>query len=633
MEYKKLVEAYNKIEATPKRLEKTYYIATLLAEAPDNLLERLTLLLQGTVFPIWDPRVLGVASQIMIKAIELATGIPGDKVKDSWKETGDLGLTAAELVKKKKQATLFSKGLDVEKVFQNIQKIATMEGQGTVNHKVGLIAELLTSASPEEAKYITRTLLGVLRIGIGEGAMREAIAWAFLPRILGVFTTCPSCSSTVPIWEKCLSCGKHLDAKNPGKPKLGLVIKSIEDFNSKNLKEVQVIIPEPLSLGRELYNNMIDQVQDAYNITNDFGKIATALKAGSLGGLADIGLTPGGPMKVMLAIKVDSVKGGFEAVGQPCLVDYKYDGFRMQVHKFDGQVKIFTRRLEDVTLQFVGVAELVKKEVKAESFILDGEAVGFDPATGKYRPFQEISQRIKRKYKIDELAKKLPVELNIFDVVYLNGKSLLKRPYKERRELVEKIIPKQRLKIQPATAKIVANESEAELFFNEAMSSGHEGVMFKSLDAAYKPGSRVGGMVKFKPSVDTIDLVVIGAEYGEGKRAKWLSSYDLACMDGDEFPEVGKASTGLKEKPEEGLSFDEMTQLLTPIIISAKGKHVTVKPSVIVEVGFQEIQKSPTYGSGFALRFPRIVRLREDKGTDEITSLDEISEMHKKQSR
>ncbi|RLE43200.1 hypothetical protein DRJ48_01510 [Candidatus Woesearchaeota archaeon] len=569
----------------------------------------------------------------MIKAIHLATGIAEGEIKTKWKETGDLGSTAESLVAKKTQATLFQRKLDVEKVFTNIRKVSSLEGAGTVNRKLQLIAELLTSATPKEAKYIARTLLGVLRIGIGEGSLRDAIAWAYLPRVLGVFGVCKSCNAIVPVWEKCLECGSPLESSEKVNQNIkSVVISNTKELETKPLKGIGVIIPEPSEKSREIYNYMIEKLQDAYNLTNDFGVVAAALKRESLAGLNKIGLKLGTPIKVMLALKVDSPKEGLERVGSPCLVDYKYDGFRMQIHGWDGNIVIFTRRLENVTKQFAEVAEVVKRNVKASSFVLDGEAIGYDPKTGKYRPFQEISQRIKRKYNIQELAKKLPVELNVFDIMYYNGETIIKKPYKERRKLIEQIISPVKLKIQPATARIIASEEEAKDFFDEAIATGHEGIMFKNLNAPYKPGARVGYMVKYKPSVDTVDLVIVGAEYGEGKRASWLSSYYLACLHDDQFLVVGKASTGLKEKSEEGLSFGDVTKLLEPLIISSKGRYVEVKPQVVVEVGYQEIQKSPTYSSGYALRFPRVIRLRDDKAVDEIATLDDIKELYAKQT-
>jgi DNA ligase-1 len=339
------------------------------------------------------------------------------------------------------------------------------------------------------------------------------------------------------------------------------------------------------------------------------------------------------PIKVMLALKVDGIEEGFKRCGKPAAVEYKYDGFRMQIHKTGQGIRIFTRRLEDVTSQFPEVVEYVKGYVKGKSFIIDSEAVGYNPKTKQYMPFQHISQRIRRKYGIKEMAKELPVEVNIFDIVSYEGKDYIKRAFEERRKLIEKITTVKPLKLVPAKSIITSDESEVKKFFEAALKSGNEGVMFKKLDAPYKPGARVGHMVKLKPAGDTMDLVIVAAEWGEGKRSKWITSYYLACRDKDDFLEIGKVSTGLKEKPEEGLSFKEVSDQLQPLITSEKGRHVTVKPKLVVEVGYDEIQKSPTYSSGYALRFPRFKAIRYERSREDITTLEQVRQLFKEQKK
>ncbi len=248
-------------------------------------------------------------------------------------------------------------------------------------------------------------------------------------------------------------------------------------------------------------------------------------------------------------------------------------------------------------------------------------------------PFQSVSQRIKRKYDIEKLIKELPVEVNVFDIINFEGKSMINEPFEKRRELLEKIIKPEAKKIVLAKSKIASEKKDVEKFFKEAVNAGNEGLMFKALDAPYKPGARVGYMIKFKHMMETLDLVITGAEWGEGKRSKWLSSYSIACRNEDKFLEIGKASTGLKEKEEEGLSFMEMTRLLKPLIVSEKGKEVKVKPKIVIEVGYDEIQKSPTYGSGFALRFPRVQGLRPEKGPEQASTLDYVKKLYEGQKK
>jgi DNA ligase-1 len=341
-------------------------------------------------------------------------------------------------------------------------------------------------------------------------------------------------------------------------------------------------------------------------------------------------LVIGKPVKVMLALKVNDAEEGIKRVGQPLEAEFKLDGFRIQAHKTKDKIRLFTRRLEDVTLQFPDIVSFVKENVKADSFILDSEAVGYSPKTKKYLPFQKISQRIRRKYNIEEMAEKFPVELNVFDILYYDGKNMLKEPFKKRRDILENIVKEKKKQIVLVKKLLTSDAKEINKFFKESIAAGNEGLMLKNLDSPYKPGARVGYMVKLKETMENLDLVIVGAEWGEGKRARWLSSYVLACRDEDgNLLEIGRVSTGLKEKDEEGLSFNEMTKMLQPLVISAKGKEVKVKPEIIIEVAYEEIQKSPKYSSGFALRFPRVIRLRTDeRNVEDISSLEYVEELY-----
>lgn len=578
MKYSRLADLYESLESTTKRLEKTSILSDFLKNVDKKDISRVVLLVQGRVFPVWDPRKLGVAAQIVLKSLSLASGLPLHKIESLWKETGDLGDTAEKVVMDKQQATLFSQDLTDKKVFSNLRKLASLEGKGTVSNKLQLIAELLTSAKPKEAKYIVRTILEDLRVGVAEGTLRDAILWA-----------------------------------NFG-DKIGL------NYN-----------PETNDIGisdREKYNFYLDIVQSAYDVSNDFAVVAERA-AESLESLKNVSLTIGNPVKAMLAIKAKDIDDAFDRVGRPCAFEYKYDGFRMQIHKQGNNVQIFTRRLENVTRQFPDVVESVKDHVSCESCILDSEAVGFDRSTGNYLPFQNISQRIKRKYDIHQISKDFPVELNIFDIIYLNGESLINKEFSQRRKLLESVVTQKHRLLCLSKQIITDSKTEAESFYEESLKVGNEGVMAKSLKAPYKPGARVGYMVKVKPVMEPLDLVIVKAEWGEGKRSKWLSSFTLACIDDSgSFLEIGKVGTGIKEKSELGVSFEELTNLLKPLIIKESGKEAIVKPKIVVEVNYEEIQKSPTYSSGYALRFPRLSRVRDDKAVDEISTLSMVEEYY-----
>jgi len=585
MKYSELAAIYESLEKTSKRLEKTYILSQFLKNIKENDIDKIILLIQGRLFPLWNETKIGVSDRLVIKAISVATGTSAEKVEDEWKKIGDLGMVAEKLVQKKSQATLFSKELTAEKVFDNLRKLPAQEGAGSVDQKVKMIAELLSSAKPLEARYVVRTVLEDLRVGVGTGSIRDALVWAFFEDKVKI------------------------------------------NYND----EEKTITPD----NREEYKRLVEAVQHAFDLKADYGEVAKMIIKNGEKSLGELVLEPGTPINVMLYQKAKDLADAFETVGKPCALEFKYDGFRMQIHKKagkEGEIKIFTRRLDEVTKQFPEVVEFIKDFVSGKEFILDSEAVGYEPKTGKYLPFQAISQRIKRKYDIEKMSKEFPVEVNVFDIISFEGKSLLKEPFISRRKLLEKIIKPRSKKLILARQIITDNLKEAEKFYKEALSVGEEGVMAKNLQGIYKPGSRVGYGVKVKPVMESLDLVIVGAEWGTGKRSGWLTSFVLACRKGDKFLEIGKVGTGVKELEEEGVSFEELTKLLKPLIISEEGKIVRLKPKIIIEVNYEEIQKSPTYTSGYALRFPRFMRLREDKALSDVSDHNLVEKLYAEQN-
>jgi len=547
MEYSSLVKVYKLIESTSKRLEKTEIISDFLKKAQKTEIKTIIYLLEGRAFPEYDGRKIGFSTRMMIKAISSSTGNQTKEIESKLNKLGDLGLVAEELLKNKSQSTLAKKELDVEKVFSNIQKLAALEGQGTVNRKVSLVAELLTHSTPEESKYIVRTILEKLRVGIAHGIIRDSIAKAF-----------------------------SLDVK---------------------------------------------EVERAADISGDYAEVAELAKSSK--SLKEIQISTEKPVNSMLALLAGNINEIFKALGKPAQFEYKIDGFRLQAVK-GKEIKLYTRRSENVTKQFPEIVDYLKRYVKAKSFIMDSEAVAYDTKTGRHSPFQNISQRIKRKYHIEDMAKKFPVELQVFDILYCNGKSLMNSPLKERRNILEKIIEQKQKKITLTKKLVTSDRKKAEKFFNSSIKEGHEGLMGKNIDSGYKPGRYVNGWMKLKKILDPLDLVIIKSEYGEGKRAGLLTSYTIACKGDDKLLEVGKVSTGVKEKSE-GLTYKELTKMLKPLIISEKGKEVTVKPKIIIEVGYEEVQKSSKYSSGYGLRFPKVIRLRTNEKT--LSTIDNLAKV------
>lgn len=555
MMYEEIVDVYEALNKTSKRLEKSEILANFLKKIDKKELRNIVYLLEGRIFPEWDERKIGFSNRLMIKAISVGSGESFSEIENLFREKGDLGLVAEEVFRKKKQSTLLGEKLDSEKILENIRKLASLEGKGSVSKKISFVSELLGNASALEAKYIVKTILENLRIGVSSGIMRDGIAKAF-----------------------------NLDVK---------------------------------------------EVEGAADLSGDYGEVAELAKNKNLGNMS---LRVGRAIKVMLALLADNIDECFEALGKPAIFEVKLDGFRLEGHYNGKEIKLFTRRMEDVSKQFPDVVKNIRKYVIGKSFIIDGEAVGYDNKSGKYLPFQYISQRIKRKYNIGEMAKKLPVEFNVFDILYFNGKNLMNKPLRERREILEGVIREKKRKIILTKKLVTDDKKKAEDFFEEALKKGYEGLMIKNLDSVYKAGRYVKGWMKLKNILEPLDLVIVKALYGEGKRAGWLTSYVVACKSKDKLLEIGKVSTGVKEKAE-GMTYMELTKLLKPLIVSKKGKEVEVKPEIVIEVGYEEIQKSPTYSSGYALRFPKVIQVkyRPDKPVSEISSIELVKKIYNSQ--
>ena len=550
MLYKELADVYSELEKTTKRLEKTEIISNFFKRVLVGDIRKVVYLLKGSIYAQWEGDKLGVSERLIIKIISESSGINQSEIEKLWKKLGDLGKVAEEVLGNKKQSTLSSKKLTLKKVFENLRKLSSFEGSGTVSKKISLVVELLNNANPLEARYIVNTIVKDLRVCVASGVIRDSIAKAF-----------------------------DKDA---------------------------------------------DEVENVYNLTTDYGETAELAMQNKMHG----NLTPGKPIRLQLAIRTESIEEALKAVGKPAQCEFKIDGFRLQIH-FDGrETKLFTRSMENVTKQFPDVVKTVTGNVKGQDFILDSEVVGHKDEI--YLPFQNISQRIKRKYDIENTAKNFPVEVDIFDVVYHNGKNLMNSPLSERRKLLEKIVNQKSGKIILTRKIISGNEEEIERFYSEALQRGTEGLMLKNLEGAYKPGRYVNGWVKLKPVMEPLDLVITKAEWGEGKRSDWLSSFTVSCKKGEEFLEMGKVGSGVKEK-NEGVKFSELTKELRRLIINDHGKTVEVKPKLIIEVSYEEIQKSPTYKSGFALRFPRILRVRSEKDVEEINTLSDVERIYSRQ--
>ncbi len=367
----------------------------------------------------------------------------------------------------------------------------------------------------------------------------------------------------------------------------------------------------------------LKKVQNAGMVLGDIGEVAAKLKTQGLEGLEKASFSVFRPVKLMLAQTAQSVK---EALGEICgktAFEYKYDGARVQIHKQNGDVEVFSRRLSNVTESLPEIVEIVKRNLTEESAIVEGEVVALDNA-GYPIAFQHLMRRFKRTRDVPNMARKIPLTLYLFDILYLNGESLITLPYHQRRQILAKTAGEISLSKQIVTDRI----DEAEDFLKEATASGHEGLMAKKLDSPYTPGRRGKKWLKIKTVLETLDLVITAAEYGYGRRKGWLSDYYLAARDPEtgEFLDLGKTFKGLTDT-----EIIEMTKQLQASAVRHEGHRVVVIPKIVVEVTYNEIQKSPKYKSQMALRFARITRIRDDKTPEEADTIHRVREIYEQQ--
>lgn len=544
MLFSDLVDVFEKLRGTQSRLEKTAIIAEFIMNVPADDLPIVVTFLVGRVFPIWDERKVGIASQTIIKIISAITYNSEKKVVESYKHTGHLGVTAEEMLQKRKQTMFFGADeITVRNVYDTFAEIAKLTGAGSATKKQRVLIGLLHRATPKEAEYIISLAMEYVLSGAKEGIMEEAIARAF--------------------------------------------------------------------------NAPVELVRRANMLTSDLGETARVAMLEGEQGLGKINIRPMRPVRPMLAQNVASIQEALETFGGRADFETKYDGARLQIHKQGEQIRLYSRRLENLTDALPEIVKYVSQSVRADSAILDSECIAIDPKTGRPVPFQNILTRLRRIYKVEEAQKLFPLYLRPFDILFINGESLIDKPFLERRHVLEQNVAPLDETCKPATAVITDDAGAARELFQESVKSGNEGLMAKDLNATYTPGVRGKKMVKIKEVLDTLDLAIVSAEWGHGRKAGWLTSFEVAAYDEDtdKYVVLGKVASGFSDE-----QLVDITERLKPLIHAEHGRIVDVKPDIIVEVKFQEIQKSPIYSSGYALRFPRLVRIRDDLSPGEVNT-------------
>ncbi len=580
MKYSLISDAYERIEATTKRLEMTDLLVGLFEKTPVNLIDKIVYLTQGKLYPDFVGIELGLAEKMILRALSIGSGRSLTEIQKIYKETGDLGRVAEIILSKKVQLSLLKEPLTVEKVYEVLNKIAHSTGEGSVETKLRFLTSLINDATPSEAKYIIRMALGKLRLGIADMTILDALAITY--------------------------------------------------GGGKESKEL---------------------LERGYNITSDLGYLARTVASDGIKGVHKIKVTLGKPIRPMLAERLSDPKEILDKLGGEGSVEYKYDGLRIQAHVDSKKIDLFSRRLENITDQFPDVIESLKKSLKTNA-IVEGECVAVDSNTGETLPFQMISQRRGRKHEIKRMTEKIPVTLFIFDLLYMNNKDCTLSPYLKRRMMLKEII-KENERIKISWQHISKNPDEIDRFMDKAVSEGCEGLMIKSIDSnsVYRAGARGWAWIKYKRGykaemADTVDLVVVGAFYGRGKRAGSYGALLLASYDeeDDVFKTVCKIGTGFTDEDLAGL-----LNRLNPYLIDHKHSRVDSKletdvwfvPSLVLEVTGDEITLSPVHTacmgvirpeSGLAIRFPRFTgRYRDEKSAEDATTSKEILEMYRKQ--
>jgi DNA ligase-1 len=606
MQFAEFAARASEMETEPADLATVALVRDLFCDAGDDL-PVVARFVQGRVFPAWDSTTLDVGPRLLREAIARAAGqnVTAGDVEDRLADAGEIGVVAAgyDFGGQRGLAAFAGgggDGLSVREVDETLRELAAASGAGSEDRKLNTLFGLFNRASPEEAKYLARLVLGEMRVGVGEGTVRDAVAEAFLAE-----------SETDGDGED----GDGEDGADAVDDPSGDDADAGDEGSATD------------GAATDATADQLAAVERALQVSNDYGMVARVAREEGIEGLESIRLEVGRPVQAMLA-QAGTVTDAL-AEWDEAAVERKFDGARVQVHVADGDgdgdegaadVSLFSRNMDDVTDALPEVVEFVAEHVDAPA-ILDGEVVAVDD-DGEPLPFQEVLRRFRRKHDVDRMREEVRVELHAFDCLHADGEDLLDAPVTERHARLSELVP------ESAVSDLLVSDDEAEIaaFEEASLDAGHEGVMLKNPDSTYSPGDRGKNWLKRKPDVETVDLVVTGAEWGEGRRANHLGTFLLSARDGDDYATIGKVATGITDE-----ELAELSALLEPEIVREDGQTVELNPAVVFEVGYEEIQPSPTYSSGYALRFPRFVAVREDKTPADADSLERVERLAESQ--
>ena len=580
MKFAEIAEFFDRMEITTKRLELTEILVELLKNTPVEVISKIVYLLQGKLRPNFEGVELGIAEKLAMKSIAKSSGMSIKKIEDDYKTNGDLGKTAANILKQKTQTTFSDENITLERVYDTLLKIANLEGRGSQDMKIKYISSLLNDATANEAKFILKILLGTLRLGVAENTLMNALAIAYT--------------------------------------------------GEKNNRE---------------------QIENAYNVSSDLGHVSEVIAARGINGILQFEMSVFNPVRPMLADRVKSEEDAINKFQDEFAAEYKLDGERAQIHKKGNEIVIFSRSLEQITQYYPDIVEKIPKILICDDCILEAEIVAMNESTGDFLPFQELMHR-RRKYKIEQAVSDYPISVNFFDVLYFNGKKTIDLPYLERREILLKIIKESKFaKVIPMS--IVKNESGVLEVLENSINSGCEGLMLKMLHSPYKAGMRGSNWLKLKREYqnelgDSLDLIVIGAFFGKGRRTGRYGTLLLATYndENDTFPSICKVGTGFTDE-----SLDQLYQILSPNVTIKKNSRIEsdmeadvwFEPNLIIEIVASEITLSPIHKTGFnilrkdsglALRFPKFTgKVRSEKHVEDASTDDEVITLYKSQKK
>jgi len=580
MKFAEIAECFGKMECTTKRLELTDILVELLKKTPVDVISKVIYLMQGKLRPNFEGIELGIAEKLAMKAISKSSGITIKKIEDDYRLGGDLGVTAANILKQKTQTTFSAETITLERVYDTLFKIANLQGRRSQDMKIKYISSLLNDATSNEAKFLLKLLLGTLRLGIADNTLMDALAIAFTG-------------------EK---------------------------------------------TNREL-------IENAYNVSSDLGYVSKVVATQGIDGIKKFQISLFNPIRPMLADRVKSESDVFKKFNSDFAAEYKLDGERAQIHKKRNEVIIFSRSLENITQYYPDIVEKISDVLSCDDCIMEAEIVAMNENTDKFLPFQELMHR-RRKYQIEKAVTDYPITVNFFDILYLDGKKIIELQYSERRSILERIVKEDKfVKIIPMV--VIKNEGDVLEVLENSINSGCEGLMLKMLQSPYRAGIRGSHWLKLKREYqnelgDSLDLIVIGAFFGKGRRTGRYGTLLLATYnpDNDTFPSICKVGTGFTDE-----NLDQLYQILSPNVTLKKNSRVEsdmeadiwFEPNLVIEVVASEITLSPIHktafnsireDSGLALRFPKFTgKIRTEKNVEDASTGEEVVALYNSQKK